>query len=406
VATSLPTGAEGLLAVTGSPGWEALELGDYQRAETLFSREGEGAATRCGAGFALMGLSRFREAAVALDEALRLEPEFGPALLGQALLLRLRGSPEESLDRYRELAARFPQSAMLALEWKAARLEAVQCLRQRAGAQAESGRADDAAALYRRAIGIDPDISRLHAELAGVLEAAGRHEEAAEALERAVALADGAEADLHRERLARLVLEHGRPGQAVALFEELMKDGRRDDLADALAEAEAKLHEASLPPEYRELLAGERTLDRGGLAAIIALEWDWSSGAVASAGRTKVIRDIDGHWAGPYIRLVVDRGVISPYPDHTFRPGEPVSRGDLAHIACGLLGPADEETGPGENLPISDLSLDHRHADCVRRLVGLGLLKRYPDNTVRINDEATGIGAVSLLAAVHRRADS
>jgi hypothetical protein len=294
---------------------------------------------------------------------------------------------------------------MLALEWRAARLEAVRHLRSRASGLVAEGRADTAAALYRRAIEIDPEISRLHAELADALERAGRHAEAAASLERAVALSHGSEADLHRERLARLELAHGRSERAVALFRELTAGGRRDDLADELNEAEEKLRLAMLPDEYRQLLDGTRPLDRGGLAAIIAMAWDWDQGDEASTGRKLVIRDLGGHWAGRYIRMVVDRGVMSVYRDHTFRPDEPVNRGGLAHTACILLGPVAAEDSDQAPV-ISDLSRDHRHGACVRRLVGLGLLERYPDNTVRINDPAAGTEAVSLMAAIRRLTDS
>jgi hypothetical protein len=98
VTASLPTTAEGLPAdATGTPGWDALRRGDFQRATARFDGE-TGAAARSGAAFAMMGLARFSEASEALDQALLEAPGFGPALLGRALLLRLEGRPEESVD--------------------------------------------------------------------------------------------------------------------------------------------------------------------------------------------------------------------------------------------------------------------------------------------------------------------
>ena len=42
--------------------------------------------------------------------------------------------------------------------------------------------------------------------------------------------------------------------------------------------------------------------------------------------------DIDGHWAEDTINEWKDNGVISGYPDGSFRPDTPVSRGELAKI--------------------------------------------------------------------------
>ena len=56
----------------------------------------------------------------------------------------------------------------------------------------------------------------------------------------------------------------------------------------------------------------------------------------------------------------------------------------------------------GKAVVLSDLSRDHRHYDCICRLVGLGLLTRYSDNTVRINAPANGVDALELISSIHR----
>lgn len=48
--------------------------------------------------------------------------------------------------------------------------------------------------------------------------------------------------------------------------------------------------------------------------------------------------DVRGHWAEAAIRQVVERGIMSGYPDGTFRPDTPATRAELASAIARLLG--------------------------------------------------------------------
>jgi len=417
VMSSIPAGDEGLVSSALTPailrGWSSLRNGRFPQAEQQFTdlladgallSSERLAAVLSGLGFVRLGQLRHREAADVFGRALKKSPGYSPARLGQALGLRIEGRADECVALYDKLSADHPHSAMLNLEAAAVRLEAVRLLIRRGEAAKNEGDVQTAAVQYQRAIDLDPEMPQLFGLLAGVLESGGRYDEALAALGQAVVLADGEEADAFRARLAWLELEHGRPDRAVTCFTALLQTTPGDPaLQDGLARAREKLHEESLPAEYRRLLEGS-PLDRGGLAAIIALEFDWDVDAAGATGvRPKVIRDAGSHWAQPYIRAVVNRDVMELFQNHTFRPELPVTRGDLAFAACRLLRSDGEGTVVEEPVVISDMSQQHRHFDCVCLLVGLKLLRRYPDNTVRINADATGADALSLIADVHRR---
>ena len=49
------------------------------------------------------------------------------------------------------------------------------------------------------------------------------------------------------------------------------------------------------------------------------------------------LTDIGGHWAEKYIRAVVDMGIMMQFPDHTFRPDDPMRRVDLAVAVQNIL---------------------------------------------------------------------
>jgi len=46
------------------------------------------------------------------------------------------------------------------------------------------------------------------------------------------------------------------------------------------------------------------------------------------------LQDIQGHWAQPCIELLLQEGVLSGYPDGTFRPEQAVTRAEFAAMVC------------------------------------------------------------------------
>jgi hypothetical protein len=43
-----------------------------------------------------------------------------------------------------------------------------------------------------------------------------------------------------------------------------------------------------------------------------------------------VFNDIDGHWAEAWIDALFDEGITAGYPDGTYRPSNPVNRAEMA----------------------------------------------------------------------------
>lgn len=78
-------------------------------------------------------------------------------------------------------------------------------------------------------------------------------------------------------------------------------------------------------------------------------EWD----ATACPGRNFPLRkgeialfdDISGHWSEQDVMLCARRGLMEGYGDGTFRPDEPVKRGELARVLARL---AENNTAEGE----------------------------------------------------------
>jgi N-acetylmuramoyl-L-alanine amidase len=76
----------------------------------------------------------------------------------------------------------------------------------------------------------------------------------------------------------------------------------------------------------------------------------------------------------PYIRCLVCRGIVSGYPDNTFRPNNNVTRGQLAKIVSNSAG--FSETG-GPQI-FQDVAPGSTFYDYVQRLASRGYMQGYP----------------------------
>jgi tetratricopeptide (TPR) repeat protein len=154
----------------------ALDRGDLAGAEAALSELVAGDAPDASV-FELQGLLRLRqnrlqEAELWLRRALKAAPRRPmPAIRLAALLLDTdRGG--EGLSLLRELAQALPSDALV-------RLELAQALHR-------LGQLDGAAAAYRRAVALDPSMSRARQGLAGVLTALGEHAQSEAVVEAAL----------------------------------------------------------------------------------------------------------------------------------------------------------------------------------------------------------------------------
>jgi len=194
-------------------------------------------------------------------------------------------------------------------------------------------------------------------------------------------------------------------GRAAVLFEQLVElNPGNSELAKGLLRARGKWNEQSLPPEYRQAMVLEE-IDRGDLSALVAVGMGWNeSEEVPGKREVAVIVDIGDHWAQSYIRDTVCQGVMQVFQNHTFRPELHITRGDLARLACGLLERANTGDSPGKSSSpskraISDLPREHLQYHCACRLVELGVMQLYLDNTFRINQPVSGPEALRVITA-------
>ncbi len=107
--------------------------------------------------------------------------------------------------------------------------------------------------------------------------------------------------------------------------------------------------------------------------------------------------DVTGHWAQERISEAIRRGIVTGYPDGTFRPNEPVTR--LQWIS--FLVRALHLQGEGARLNFTDKGeIPAWGQSDVAVAVANGLISGYPDGSFRPNQEITRAEMVSILARI------
>lgn len=86
--------------------------------------------------------------------------------------------------------------------------------------------------------------------------------------------------------------------------------------------------------------------------------------------------DLFGHWAENLIMNLLELGIVSGYPDGTFKPDNQITRGEFSAMLCRALGISPSEGAPS----FPDLK-GHWSEKYVIPLVEKGIIKGYPDGT-------------------------
>jgi len=96
----------------------------------------------------------------------------------------------------------------------------------------------------------------------------------------------------------------------------------------------------------------------------------------------------------PHVRYLTSREIIKGYPDNTFRPGESVTRAQMAVVALKVKGLSPAS---GQSQTFSDVPAGHWAYGAIEAAAGAGLLKGYPDGTFGPDSTVTRAEAVTII---------
>jgi uncharacterized lipoprotein YddW (UPF0748 family) len=109
------------------------------------------------------------------------------------------------------------------------------------------------------------------------------------------------------------------------------------------------------------------------------------------------LSDIQNHWAKQFIEGLTQRGIISGFPDRTFRPNTNLTRAQFAAIVSKAF--------PGQNLrpyvPFRDVPASHWAAAAIQKAFSMRFLSGYPNNFFRPENRITRTEAlVALMSGI------
>ncbi|RKP46265.1 hypothetical protein D7Z26_24605 [Cohnella endophytica] len=111
------------------------------------------------------------------------------------------------------------------------------------------------------------------------------------------------------------------------------------------------------------------------------------------------LSDISGHWAETAIKQAVGNGVVTGYPDGTFKPNHIVTRAEFTVMLVNALKPQGAGTGTGEALNFTDAAKIGAWAkSAVSLAVHAGYIKGDEGGTFRPNSPITRVEMAMMVA--------
>ena len=98
-----------------------------------------------------------------------------------------------------------------------------------------------------------------------------------------------------------------------------------------------------------------------------------------------------GDWYANAVGYAAQKGIVSGYPDGTFKPNQPITRAEFASIASRFAELTEEK-----DLTFSDLNASHWGYKAIRLAASNGWISGYPDNTFRPEQAITRAEVTSI----------
>jgi len=355
--------AAGPQAAAVDRGWRFLQNDDLRSAEREFAAALKAVPgsvpARTGEGYLALARQEYMRALDQFELALRGAPSYAPALVGKGQALLSMNRDADARAAFEAALKADPALVNLGARIDVLKFREIQDLIAEARQAMNAGRLDEARAAYQRALAATPDSAVLYREL-GVVQ----RRQGAEAAYRNAAAAD--------------------PFSGY------------DKKAEAVA---GKARDARLPEGFQALPSADR-ITRGDLAALVGIRLE--DVLRAAPGTAVVTTDTAGHWAAPWISQVVAAGVIPAFDNHTFQPGAPLRRVDLAEAVSALLRVV-ARTRPALQArlaarpTVSDMSESHLNYPAVAAAVSAGVLPLLDDGRFDIERPVTGAEAIAAI---------
>ncbi len=391
-------------------GWRYLQNDDLGNAEREFAEASQRSPGLypAGTGGAYVALARrdYDRALGGFEAVLVEVPMYAPALVGRGqTLLALRRSAA-ALEAFEAALAVDPSLVNVRSRIDVLRFRGLQGMIEAARAAAADGRIAEARTGYARALDLSPESAFLYRELGMLERADGDVESGLERFRRAAELDPGDALALIQ--IGDLLSERGEFEGAESAYRRAAAVEPSDDLRARIAEVVTAARDAQLPAEF-QAMAGLGQMSRGDLAALLGVRLE--DVLRDAPERDMIVTDAQGHWAAAWIAQIARRGVMDPFANHTFQPGAPITRGDLAGAVSRVVAvTAANRPEVGALLTarpaIADMGLAHLSYPAASVAVASGVMPLLDGGRFQVADPVSGAEAIDVVARLRTLAVS
>jgi len=160
---------------------------------------------------------------------------------------------------------------------------------------------------------------------------------------------------------------------------------------DRISSVEASFRASGRSLSDWETMSVNRDLDRleADMTRILA-----SAPVAAPISSSSVPFDTKGHWAEAYVGQLTQRGIIGGFPDGSFKPDDGITRAQFAAIAVKALN-LPGASGPAN---FADVSSSYWANRAIAAVSQAGLVTGFPDGSFKPEDKITRAQALVILA--------
>ena len=199
--------------------------------------------------------------------------------------------------------------------------------------------------------------------------------------------------------MAEALMNLGRTEEARDVLDRLRKEGSVDESLDARVNELEDLGRWGNDIEPFREIKSTQALTREQLAALIIRYFP----QVAEFRQNpQIVTDTQGSWARTEVQVVVGVGLIDPFPNHTFQPSAPVTRGEFALAIARLARLLSVSPSTATPIPVSDLDSSNGLYPEIQLVVSHGLMALDSAGNFSINGEVSGEGAVPAVERLLR----
>jgi hypothetical protein len=106
--------------------------------------------------------------------------------------------------------------------------------------------------------------------------------------------------------------------------------------------------------------------------------------------------DTQNHWAQPFIGTLAERGIVTGYPDGTYRPEQPVGRDEFAAVLRQAFNQAPERRIASGSV-YKDVPSNYWAAPAIEEAYEMGFMSGYPGGFFRPNQSVSRVEALVSL---------